>query len=1309
MKKLLFLFLLSSQLLLAGNLPDGFAELRVASGLDGTTVNYAPDGRLFITQKKGVVSIVKNGVLLPIPFLDIQSNVDNRNERGLQSMAFDPDFETNGYIYLYYCLANESRNVVTRFTANGDVAVANSETLIVQLDPLPGSIHNGGAIFFKGGKLFIATGEGSNSSLAQSFSSLLGKVLRVNKDGTIPTDNPFYESLTGQFRLIYALGFRNPFRAAVQPGTEKVFINDVGSSQAEEINELIAGKNYGWPLVEGKRTTQTPPANYQDPVYAYSHSQGCSIAGGAFYNPATNNFPAKYAGKYFFGDYCANYIKVLDPATGTVIETFATNVNRPISFTVGTDGSFYYLARGGLEGGSTDANTQSCCSEVWKVNFTNSGVPTISAQPASQLVSIGGSAVFAVGASGNAPLAYQWQRNGVDIPGATNYIFEFQNATLNDHGSVFRAVVTNGLGTAVSNGATLSVSNNLPPQPVIDLPTGGYRYTAGTTLLFSGSATDAEDGVLPPSAFTWEINFHHGTHSHPGLPPTSGITEGSFSLSANHDPAYDVWYRIYLTATDSDGQKTTVFRDIHPIISNVTLQTNQTNLKLLLDGTEIATPQSFTGVAGILRTISAPLTQTVGNTTYSFLGWSDGGEAEHIISTPNENQNIIAYYLPIQLEGEYAVLNGATFRWGYPGFTGEGFADFDNTTGGYVEWSVNIPIAGEYTIDFRYANGSIKDRPLELKVNGQTVVNSLSFPPTTSWTNWTSLKTVQTLRAGMNTVRITSIGFNGGNFDHIKVYKQTAPIPQVAIPVFTPGAGTYSSSQAVAITSATPDATIYYTLDGSTPNTNSLVYTTPLEISTNTTIKAFAAKSGMTSSAVITSAYVIDSNPGSDFSEKFEAEAATLQGVLVKNNLGGYSGPGFVDYEGLSGTYIEWTVTVPAAGPYAVDFRYSNGGSKDRPLEIRINGVVSEAKKSFPVTGAWANWSNVFSIVNLNAGTNKIRATTTGLSGGNIDYIILSSEGPVTPVVAAPQFNPAGGNYSTAIDVAISSTTPDAVIYYTLDGSNPTLGSSVYAGPINVNSTTTVNAIAVKTGYTNSGISTATYVINTAPPVDNILEAEDALLSGVQVRFGYPGWTGTGFADYVNASNEFVEWAVTVPAAGVYSLQFRYALASGNRPLRVSVNGNTVAESFAFPATGSWSTWAYVTASVTLNAGSNTVRTTSIGFSGGNIDHLRVTNSTTTVTSLATTDYIQPALIESEREEWLEVYPIPVKDNLTIRAIEPLDFIRMINPAGLEIIPEITRENEYELRMSTAGLVPGVSILMLKVGSRLVSRKVIIE
>jgi hypothetical protein len=172
-------------------------------------------------------------------------------------------------------------------------------------------------------------------------------MLRINKDGTIPTDNPFYTQTTGRNRAIWALGLRNPFTIDVQPGTGRIFINDVGASTWEEINVGSRGANYGWPATEGP----TSDSRFRSPLFAYGHGNssttGCAIAGGAFYNPGTQQFPNEYVGDYFFADLCSGWIRRLDPATRTVTG-FATGINVPVDVKVrpGTGGALWYLARG---------------------------------------------------------------------------------------------------------------------------------------------------------------------------------------------------------------------------------------------------------------------------------------------------------------------------------------------------------------------------------------------------------------------------------------------------------------------------------------------------------------------------------------------------------------------------------------------------------------------------------------------------------------------------------------------------------------------------------------------------------------------------------------------------------------------------------------------------------------------------------------------------------------------------------------------------------------------------------------------------
>ena len=331
----------------AASVPAGFTDTIVASAVPNpTAMAFAPDGRLFVAQQDGALRVIKNGSLLATPFLTVI--VNSSGERGLLGIAFDPDFTINQYVYVYYTATTPAiHNRVSRFTANGDIAVPGSEVVIIDLPNLSATNHNGGAIHFgPDGKLYIGVGENAVSSNSQTLANTLGKLLRINRDGSIPTDNPFYSSTSGINGSIWAIGLRNPFTFAFQSSTGRLFINDVGAGTWEEINDGIAGSNYGWPASEGP--TSTP--GQRGPVFAYGHGNGpvdgCAIAGGAFYNPVAVQFPASYVGSYFFADLCANSIYRIDPANGYAISTFATGIGSPVDLQVGPDGALYYLARG---------------------------------------------------------------------------------------------------------------------------------------------------------------------------------------------------------------------------------------------------------------------------------------------------------------------------------------------------------------------------------------------------------------------------------------------------------------------------------------------------------------------------------------------------------------------------------------------------------------------------------------------------------------------------------------------------------------------------------------------------------------------------------------------------------------------------------------------------------------------------------------------------------------------------------------------------------------------------------------------------
>ena len=327
-------------------LPQGFTWARVATGITGATAMVvAPDGRVFVCEQTGALRIVKYGRLLDTPFVTVQ--VDSTWERGLIGVTLDPEFARNNFVYVtYVALKPYPHHRVSRFTARGDVAVAGGEIILLEGDDqtkLGGIVpagHQGGAIHFgKDGKLYLALGEQTAGAPSQAMDSLLGKLVRINADGTIPEDNPFNRKTHGKYRAIWALGLRNPFTFAVQPETGRILINDVGQTTWEEIDEGFAGANYGWPASEGP----TVDARFRGPIHHYPVA---SIAGGAFCpRSASGNFPAKFRGQYLFADFVKGWIKVLDPEHPKKVETFATGMARPVDMQFAPDGSLYVLQR----------------------------------------------------------------------------------------------------------------------------------------------------------------------------------------------------------------------------------------------------------------------------------------------------------------------------------------------------------------------------------------------------------------------------------------------------------------------------------------------------------------------------------------------------------------------------------------------------------------------------------------------------------------------------------------------------------------------------------------------------------------------------------------------------------------------------------------------------------------------------------------------------------------------------------------------------------------------------------------------------
>ncbi|CAN5626430.1 hypothetical protein BH24ACT22_BH24ACT22_05140 [soil metagenome] len=326
---------------------DNFNTSRFKGGLTNpTSMVFAPDGRIFVTEQRGTLRVIKDGRLSTFKKL---GGVDSRGERRLLGVELDPKFSENGYMYVYYTKkGSRSQNRIVRLTADGNQFKPGSFKTLFRLNKLSSAQnHNGGAIHFgKDGKLYAAVGDNKRDKDAQGLRNVFGKMLRLNPDGSIPRDNPFYGKARGKGKATWARGLRNPFSFAVQPGSGKIFINDVGQQEWEEINRGVARGNYGWPRYEGPESNK----RFKPPIYAYRHDgrksrTGCAITGGTFYNPQNVQFPSKFVGKYFFADFCNGWVRKLSPNSKKV-SGFARGFSNPVDLDVGPDGNLYVLERG---------------------------------------------------------------------------------------------------------------------------------------------------------------------------------------------------------------------------------------------------------------------------------------------------------------------------------------------------------------------------------------------------------------------------------------------------------------------------------------------------------------------------------------------------------------------------------------------------------------------------------------------------------------------------------------------------------------------------------------------------------------------------------------------------------------------------------------------------------------------------------------------------------------------------------------------------------------------------------------------------
>jgi glucose/arabinose dehydrogenase/fibronectin type 3 domain-containing protein len=571
----------------------GFATETIASFPPYSLVGmaWAPDGRLFVWEKNGVVRVIKNGQLLPTPFIDLSAKVNTFDDRGFWGLAFDPNFAQNGYVYLSYTYENGGNpnssaartSRLTRVVASGDVAVPGSETVVLGSLGTPpcsqyaqsadcvaadsGSHTMGQLHFASDGTLFVGVGDGADAAFADSLSlraqdldSPNGKILRINTDGSAPSDNPYYDGTNSWRSRVWLYGVRNPFGFTFEPTTEELFFGDVGWNTWEEVDHGGRAQNFGWPCFEGNLAQTTFQNNFPSvcghvsqssvtpPFFTYDHNSGSAAIGGPFYTASL--YPEQFHGNFFFGDYSGNFIKrvVLDDQHKPVsVQPFATNVHAPVSMSVGPDGMLYYLS-------FTDG-------ELRRIRY-NGPVAQATATPkyGYSPLSVSFSSAGSVNPGGGS-LNYQWDFGDGVTSTAANPSHTYSSSTVKTFAA--KLTVTNSAGLSSTSTAPVTIGS-VPPTPTIDLPADGTSVRPGQTINYHGSATDPEDGNLTGIALQWTVLLHHNTHVHTFVGDSG--SSGSF-VAENHGPIGTFSYEVILTATDSSGLKTSTSVNI-PVVAD---------------------------------------------------------------------------------------------------------------------------------------------------------------------------------------------------------------------------------------------------------------------------------------------------------------------------------------------------------------------------------------------------------------------------------------------------------------------------------------------------------------------------------------------------------------------------------------------------------------------------------------------------------------------------------------------------------------------------------------------------------------------
>jgi glucose/arabinose dehydrogenase/endonuclease YncB( thermonuclease family) len=652
----------------AAGLPSNFTQDTLASGLlTPTNLAFLPDGRILVTEKKGIVRVYKNGALLPTPFIDLTDRVNDYFDHGLLGIAVDPNFASNGFVYLLYTYENDINQYTSsktgrlaRYSASGDTASKDSEFVLLGhwvgpscesfpagFDCLPSDnlSHSVGDVKFAAdGTLWVTQGDGASFSVvdplalrAQNLDSLGGKLLHIDANGNGFATNPFYNGDVAANRSkVWDYGLRNPYRFGFKPTSNIPYVGQVGWNAWEDIYVGKPGKNFGWPCYEGNFNQDgyaaypTCTALYSSgtrtaPMLSYSHYGGSTAVTAGFFYTGTN-FPATYQNRFFFSDYGHGFIRTLqtdanDNLVPNSVVDFMTepNASGPVSMRLGSDGYLYYIA----------INTN----ELRRIRFIDPNSPptvSASANPTNGLLPLNVQFSSAGTSDPNGrPLTYSWDFDDGTTSTAANPSHTFATA------GTYNVTLTATNNVPASGQDTVEVTaGSQPPTAHISTPGASLLYKVGDTINFSGTGTDYNGAPITGAGLSWEVIVHHcpqgSCHQH-FLQSFSGGS-GSFVVPDHGD---DVHLELQLTATNAAGLTDTDAVSINPQTVTLTFDSVPTGMTVVYDGSSGTTPRTQVTAVNSQHVLFAPSPQALGSA--AFASWSDGGAQQHTITAPATN------------------------------------------------------------------------------------------------------------------------------------------------------------------------------------------------------------------------------------------------------------------------------------------------------------------------------------------------------------------------------------------------------------------------------------------------------------------------------------------------------------------------------------------------------------------------------------------------------------------------------------------------------------------------------------------------